>query len=102
MVYNYVYNTMEGPGRLEVKQDKSRMVRIGKSTHEKLYELSGQEGRSMASILEDAVDKYRREYFLHSVNAAYARLRQQPEAWQEYMREIEEWDVTLADGLEDE
>lgn len=83
-----------------MKQEKTHMVRVSRSTHEKLYELAGEEGRSMASILDDAVERYRREYFLHSLNAAYARLRQQPEAWQEYMREIEEWDVTLTDGLE--
>lgn len=84
-----------------MKQEKTHMVRVSRSTHEKLYELAGEEGRSMASILDDAVERYRREYFLHSLNAAYARLRQQPEAWAEYMREIEEWDVTLAGGLED-
>jgi hypothetical protein len=83
-------------------QAKSHMVRISASSHEALYDIASKEGKSMASVLEDAVEQYRREYFFHSVNAAYARLRKQPEAWKEYVREIEEWDATLLDGLEED
>ena len=41
------------------------------------------------------------EAFLDEVNAAYARLRADPRAWEEELAERQLWDRTLADGLED-
>lgn len=42
------------------------------------------------------------EDLLRRGNEAYARLREDPEAWAEVLRERAEWDCTLMDGLEDE
>lgn len=39
---------------------------------------------------------------LAEANAAYARLREDPEAWAELLAERAEWDCTLLDGLEGE
>jgi hypothetical protein len=43
-----------------------------------------------------------RAAILEQVNASYAALRADPEAWQEYQAELAAWDVTLADGLDDD
>ena len=40
------------------------------------------------------------EAFLDEVNAAYARLRADPEAWDEELAERRLWDRTIGDGLE--
>jgi hypothetical protein len=40
------------------------------------------------------------EEFLEEVNAAYARLRADPKAWQEELAERQLWDRALRDGLE--
>jgi hypothetical protein len=36
------------------------------------------------------------------VNEGYARLRADPEAWQEELDERRLWDTTMADGLDSE
>jgi hypothetical protein len=56
----------------------------------------------MRAILELAIDNYYRHLFFEKLNAQYAALRADEEAWAEELRERAEWDVTLADGLEEE
>ena len=55
----------------------------------------------MQSILEDALEQYRRQQLLEATNAAYAVLHTDAEAWADLEYERREWDQTLADGLED-
>jgi hypothetical protein len=47
------------------------------------------------------VESYRREQFHAEFDAAYARLRADPVAWEEELAERAVWEVTLADGLDD-
>jgi len=77
-------------------------VRVSEQTHQMLQELSRGRGQSMTEILAEAVERLRDEDLLRRTNAAYAALREDPEAWEELMRERAEWDATLGDGLEDE
>jgi hypothetical protein len=53
----------------------------------------------MHSIPEKAVEQYRRQRFLEDVNAAYAALSKDPEAWKSVQEERSAWEVTLGDGL---
>jgi hypothetical protein len=53
----------------------------------------------MAALLDEAVETLRRQRLLEQTNAAYARLRADPDAWQEIDAERQAWDATLADGL---
>jgi predicted CopG family antitoxin len=75
------------------------MVRISEQTHEHLREIARAEQESMQSVLEKAVEVYRRRRFLEDVNAAYGALRENPEAWKEVEEERSAWDATLEDGL---
>ncbi|NLO08229.1 MAG: ribbon-helix-helix protein, CopG family [candidate division WS1 bacterium] len=77
-------------------------VRVNEQTHRTLQELSRGRGQSMTDVLAEAVQRLRDEDLLRRTNAAYAALREDPEAWAELERERAEWDATLADGLEDE
>ena len=56
----------------------------------------------MQTVLDDAIERYRRDKFLDEVNAAYARLRADPEAWKEELDERLVVEGTLMDGLENE
>ena len=56
----------------------------------------------MQALLDEAVEHYRREKLLNAANAAYAKLRADPESWREELAERQQWDATLADGLESE
>lgn len=75
-------------------------VRINDKSRNILRELAAREGKSMQEILEKAIETYRRQRFLEEVNAAYAALRQDPEAWATVQKERADWEVTLGDGLE--
>ena len=74
-------------------------VRISDSARGTLRELARAEGKSMLALLDEAVEALRRQRFLEQVNAAYARLRDDPDASEEFDAERREWDATLADGL---
>ncbi len=56
----------------------------------------------MQAILDEAVETYRRQCFLERANAAFAALRNDPNAWQEELEERAAWDITLTDDLEEE
>jgi predicted transcriptional regulator len=80
----------------------SATVRISEAAHEALREISARTGESMQTILDRAIEEYRRRRFLEEANAAYAALREKPDEWKEEVEEREAWDRTLSDGLADE
>jgi predicted transcriptional regulator len=75
-------------------------VRINRACHAKLQELSEQTSEPMVTILEKAVEKYRREQFLKRANAEFDRLKKDRKAWKQELQERAAWDSTLRDGLE--
>lgn len=77
-------------------------VRISAEGREILRELARVEKRSMAAILEQAIERYRRQKFLEEVNASYAALKANRKEWKEEIAERELWDRTNADGLKDQ
>ena len=56
----------------------------------------------MQTVLTEAIDSYRRKKFLAEANAAFAVLRNDPEAWKEEQQEREIWDQANKDGPERE
>ncbi len=77
---------------------RQAMVRVNEHTHQTLRAIAQVEHQSMQAVLETAVEEYRRRRFLEDVNAAYAALRNDPEAWQEIQAERADWEA-IADGL---
>lgn len=78
----------------------AKTVRIRKETQDILRELANHEGKPMQTILDLAIEGYRRQRFLQEANAAYAALRKDPKAWKAELAERREWDATMADGQE--
>ena len=64
--------------------------------------MAAKSGESMAGVLDKAIEAYWRRQFLEEVNAAFAALRADPDAWREELAERAEWDATLMDGIEAE
>ena len=56
----------------------------------------------MQTVLDDAIEQYRRDIFFRELDQDYARLQANPEAWQKELAERQLWDTTLMDGLEKE
>src|SRR5215468_4563050 len=75
-------------------------VRISEESHQILKELAEQTGQTMMDVLAKALDIYRRKLFFEQLNAGYAELQADPEAWAEHLAERKEWDATLMDGLD--
>lgn len=79
-----------------------KAVRIRKEAQDILRELANKEGKSMQTILDLAIEGYRRQRILQEANSAYAALRSNPKAWKAELAERREWDATMADDQEDE
>jgi hypothetical protein len=77
-------------------------VRISPRAHELLRQLAEEEHQSMQSILDSAIEHYRRERFLRGANADFAALKSDPKAWKQEVRDRELWDRTVADGISKE
>ena len=75
-------------------------IRVSRETHATLRRLAAERGESIQSTIDRVVEEYRRRQILEATNAAYARLREDPEEWAEIQRERAEWDGTLLDGLD--
>lgn len=52
-------------------------------------------GGTMANALERLLDDHRRQRILDQ----YTRLQADPEAWADYLAEMNEWDSVAGDGL---
>ena len=74
-------------------------IRISSDAHQTLKRLAASGGKSMQSLLEDAVEALRRQTFLEGLSADFASLRADPNEWKKVEAERKAWDVTLADGL---
>jgi len=77
-------------------------VRVLPETREQLRELAALSGDSMQTVLSKALEMYRRQQFLDQANQAFARLRQDPEAWASEVAERADWDATLGDGVRED
>src|SRR6516162_1653554 len=77
-------------------------IPISEISHRILKELAEQTGQTMMVVLDKALDAYRRKLFFEQMNAGYAELRADPEAWAEHLAERKQWDATLMDGLDPE
>jgi hypothetical protein len=76
-------------------------VRIREETHEALRDLREQTGEAMPDLLARAVDQFYRSLLIAETNIGYAALREDEAAWSADRAELDEWDDTLPDGLED-
>ena len=80
---------------------KSTTVRIAESSKSALEEIADKIGATQIEVLAEAIEEYRRKVILDAVNKSFARLRENEKARKEYKEELEDWDGTLADGLEE-
>ena len=101
---NNMTAVMKGPKKQSAERQakQSATVRISEASHLLLREMAAQEGASMQSVLDAALEQRRRQKFLAECDAAYAALQQDPEAWRDYQQELATWEVTSLDGLEPE
>jgi hypothetical protein len=76
-------------------------VRISDRASKTLRVIAEASGRSMQSVLDEALEAYRRQMLLEAANEGFAKLRSNPEAWREETEERRSWEATLLDGQAD-
>ena len=76
------------------------MMRVNQTSHKILRKLADRKGKSMQAILEKAIKEYQRKEFFEEANTAYAALQNDSEAWKAELKEREEWETTLLDGID--
>ena len=74
-------------------------IPIRPATRETLEQLAVHSHSSPQNVLDTAVEVYRRQVFLEQTNQAFAELRADAKAWDEYRREIRQWETAGQDGL---
>lgn len=72
-------------------------IRISESAREVVRELADRERVSMQTVIERAVEDYRRNRFLDAVNATFAELRGSS-GWAAELKERDEWETTISDS----
>ncbi len=75
-------------------------VEMTDEAHARLQDLAISRGEPEHVTAEKAIELLRRQTLLEATNAAYVALQQDPRAWNEYQAELDVWDATVADGLE--
>ena len=79
----------------------SSTVRISKESSNILREIATQEKKSLQTILDAAIEDYRRHRFLQEANKAYSVLKENPKNWKVELEERKQWEATLFDGQRD-
>ena len=76
------------------------MVRVNKSSHRLLRQLSKAMGESMQDVLAKALEEYERKQFFEQLNASFTSLREDASAWKDELDEREAMAGSLSDGLD--
>jgi hypothetical protein len=74
-------------------------IDISETTHKTLLQLAQSSGDDVVTIMDRAIENYRRYVFLAQADRAFATLRQDEALWQEEIAERQLWDVTISDGV---
>lgn len=73
-------------------------IRISEESRRILKEISQHNKKPMQTVLEQAIEAYRRQVFLEGLHQDFTALRSDDQEWQAEKAERSEWDGTLADG----
>ena len=75
----------------------STTIRVDRDTHQRLLAFSQQQGLSLMEILRRATDALDRELFVSEARSQIEKLKADPQAWADYLRESSLTEV--ADGI---
>jgi predicted transcriptional regulator len=74
-------------------------IPISDTTQRTIAELAARTGQAPAAILDKAIEEYRRKMFFEAMDAGYAALRADEDAWSDEQAQRRMWDTTNSDGL---
>jgi predicted transcriptional regulator len=68
-------------------------IRISESTYRKLQEISQQKRIPIQTLLDQAIEAYRRQLFLEGLSADFATLHRNKSEWLAEKKERSAWDL---------
>lgn len=68
-------------------------VRVRRPDSERLQALAKDRQTAVIDVLHAAIDALERQDFLRGLGQDYQRLRNDPERWEQYLAERQEWDA---------
>ena len=80
----------------------AQTARISSRSDSIIKEMISLTGRSKVEVIELALETYRRNERMRLLNEAYKNLQSNKSAWKQELKEREELEGTLRDGLEEE
>ncbi len=75
--------------------------RISAKSDEIIHEMAAITGKAKIEIIEEALEVYRHHERMRLFNEGYEKLKVDKKAWKKELKEREELEGTLEDGLED-
>lgn len=75
-------------------------VKIPADAHAQLADIAAERETAMGQVCADLIEQERRRRFFEQANAAYARLKADPEGWADWQDELRSREGTLMDGQE--
>jgi len=77
-------------------------IRVKKELYDTVKSLAKEKKMNIQDVVEEAIKDYKEKRFFEDLNAGYARLKADSQAWAEELAERAEWDATVLDGVEDD
>ncbi len=68
-------------------------VRVRRPDSERLHLLARERHTTVIDVLHSAIDALERQDFLRGLSHDHEQLRADPERWQQYLAERQEWDA---------
>lgn len=68
-------------------------VRVRRPDSERLQSLAKARQTAVIDVVHAAIDALERQEFLRGLNGDYQRLRSDPDLWEQYLAERQEWDA---------
>lgn len=79
--------------------EETTTIRISKSIKRDVQRIAAELGESQVEVISEAVTEFRKKMELDAINVSFSRLSNAKK--EDYEAELEEWDSTLSDGLDD-
>ena len=73
-------------------------TRISERSHQVVRRIARDTGETSEQILEQTLDLLEKDRLLDAINAGFAALKEDADAWADEQAERGLWDATLADG----
>lgn len=80
----------------------AQTARISNKSDHILQEMVKLTGLNKSEVIESALADFRHKERMRRFNESYLRLKNNPAAWEEELKDREELEGTIGDGLEDE